>query len=110
MLIGYSAYSIDDAVKAQHDGADYIGIGAVFSTSTKKDVSVIGLDALHQARKAISIPLVAIGGINAENVNSIMSIGVDAAAVISALTNSDDIESATRLLVNSISSQMKTDG
>lgn len=98
MIIGCSVYSAAQAQKAQTDGADYIGVGAIFATSTKNEVTIIGLEGLQQIRNTIAIPIVAIGGINTQNIAGVMATGVDAAAVISALITSDDIEKTARTL------------
>jgi len=103
MIIGYSAYSIKEALYAQELGADYIGIGAVFATDTKGDAPVIDLNILQKTRDAVSIPLVAIGGITGDNIQSVMETGTDAAAVVSALMCCSDIEEASRGLIAKIS-------
>ena len=99
MIIGCSVYSIAQAQKAQTGGADYIGVGAIFATPTKSDATIIGLEGLQQIRSTVAIPIVAIGGINTQNIASVMATGVDAAAVISALFIGNDIEKNARTLI-----------
>jgi len=102
MIVGCSATSLDEVEKAQKDGADYIGFGAVYATSTKTDAVITGLKLLRQAATAVQIPIVAIGGINKDNIKDVISAGAAAAAVISAVTEADDPEKATRELVTLI--------
>jgi len=104
-IIGCSITSVAKALEAQAKGADYIAAGSIFPTSTKDKVNIIGIDALRQIRKEISIPLVAIGGINRDNIAQVIDAGADAAAVISATLKNDDIEQATRHLVEEIDEQ-----
>jgi thiamine-phosphate pyrophosphorylase len=99
-ILGCSAASLDEAKKARAEGADYLGIGAIFPTSTKEGAGAIGTEALKQIRRAVDIPLVAIGGINKSNLKSVIKAGADAAAVISAIMSAEDIEKATRELVD----------
>ena len=101
-IIGCSVTSVTQALEAQTKGADYIAAGSIFPTSTKDKVSIIGIDALKQIRKAISIPLFAIGGINRENIAQVVDAGADAAVVISAALKDNDIEQATRHLVEKV--------
>ncbi|MBF8250829.1 MAG: phosphomethylpyrimidine kinase, partial [Deltaproteobacteria bacterium] len=96
-LIGISTHNIEQALKAEQEGADYIGFGPVFKTKTKADAEEAkGLQALLEIKKRVNIPVVAIGGINLENVVDVLSAGADAVAVISAIVKADDIEGATR--------------
>ena len=96
-LIGLSTHNLKQAIKAESEGADYIGFGPVFGTTTKADAEEAkGLQALREIRKSVNIPIVAIGGINIENVIDVISAGADAVAVISAIVKAGDIEGATR--------------
>ncbi len=98
-LVGVSASSVAEAMQAEHDGADYIGTGSVFVTSSKPDAGVpIGLDGLQQIARAVSIPVVAIGGINAQNAASCVVAGAAGVAVISAVVSAADVERAAREL------------
>ncbi len=101
-IIGYSAKNIEDARQAKKDGADYIAVGSVFPTSTKADINVVGLGALRKIKKSLDMPVVAIGGINRSNINRVFSSGADAAAVISVIMLSKDVEQATIDLITSI--------
>lgn len=95
LLIGASVYSLEEAVKAERDGADYLGAGAVFPTKTKADARYLGLDGLREVLETVKIPVVAIGGINHENVRGVLRLGVDGIAVISAIVGAPDVKRAT---------------
>ncbi|AHF79982.1 thiamine phosphate synthase [Thermococcus paralvinellae] len=95
LIIGASVYSLEEALKAERDGADYLGAGSVFPTKTKKDVRVLGLEGLRKVVESVKIPVVAIGGINHENVRKVLEIGVDGIAVISAIVGAPDVKKAT---------------
>lgn len=97
-IIGVSANNLQLAIKAELDGADYIGVGAVFGTTTKHDAKAITIDTLKEIRSAVKIPMVAIGGIKRNNISLLNSTGIDGVAVVSAVLGSDDITSATREL------------
>lgn len=85
-LIGISAESLDDALEAEQQGADYIGISPVFSTSTKTDTApALGLEGLRRIREQVRIPLVGIGGINLSNAGQVRDAGADGVAVVSAI-------------------------
>ena len=102
MLLGCSASTVEEAVQAEKDGSDYVGLGSVYPTDTKLDVSTTGLDILRETVKAVHIPVVAIGGINKQNIGDVMAAGACAAAVISAVAKSDDPETAARELTGKI--------
>jgi len=96
MIIGISAENLDDAIIAQQEGADYIGISPVFATDTKADTAApLGLEGIRRIRKAVNIPLVGIGGINMSNAREILSAGADGVAVVSAIVAADCPETAT---------------
>ncbi|RBP46738.1 thiamine phosphate synthase [Garciella nitratireducens] len=97
-IIGVSAQTVEQAIQAQQEGADYIGTGAVFPTSTKKDADIISLDILKKICQRVSIPVVAIGGINESNVMKLKDIGISGISVISAIFSKPDIYSATKNL------------
>lgn len=84
-IIGVSVHSVDEAIKAKEEGADYLGCGAVFSTSTKSDVTTLSIDKLKKIKKSVDIPVVAIGGINENNISKLNGVGIDGVAVISAI-------------------------
>ena len=98
MIIGISAHTVEEAKFAQENGADYIGIGAVFETSTKNDVDVISYEKVKSICDAVDIPKVAIGGINAENILKLKGSGIDGVAVVSAIFGAKDIGKATKEL------------
>jgi thiamine-phosphate pyrophosphorylase len=99
MLLGVSAGSVEEARKAADDGADYIGASPIFSTPTKPDAPPpLGLDGLRAIAKAVSVPVVAIGGINRGNAAEMMDAGAAGVAVVSAIVAADDIEAAARSL------------
>ncbi|MBE6044875.1 thiamine phosphate synthase [Clostridium thermopalmarium] len=95
-IIGISANTLEEALEAQKAGADYLGIGPVFYTGTKKDIDEpIGVHGLKEITQNIRIPSVAIGGINKENAESVLETGVNGISVISAILGSEDIEKAS---------------
>ncbi len=100
MILGVSAPTAETALEAERCGADYIGAGAVFSTSTKKDAKVMSFDELKRICGSVSIPVVAIGGITEDNIIELSGSGIAGAAVVSAIFAKDDIAaSAAKLLV-----------
>jgi thiamine-phosphate pyrophosphorylase len=101
-ILGCSARNPDEARKARDEGADYLGVGAMYPTTSKEGAAVTGPEILKDIRRALDLPLVAIGGINATNLKAVMKAGADAAAVISAVMGADDVEKATRQLVQII--------
>ncbi|AMH94364.1 thiamine monophosphate synthase ThiE2 [methanogenic archaeon ISO4-H5] len=99
MIIGVSASTVEEAVKAVDDGADYIGVGSIFNTSTKPDADQgIGLDTLMDICQAVDVPVVAIGGINKGNIRDVIRAGADGAAVVSAIMAKPDIKAAAHEL------------
>lgn len=97
-IIGVSVASLEQALAAQHEGADYLGIGAVFPTKTKDDADTVSLEELRLIKSKIMLPIVAIGGINKNNIHNVMGTGVDGAAVVSAIIAcSDPYEAACNL-------------
>jgi thiamine-phosphate pyrophosphorylase len=99
LVIGISAESLEDAVRAEWQGADYIGISPVFSTPTKTDTAPpLGLDGVKLLSAAVSIPTVGIGGINKTNAASVIRAGADGIAVVSAIVSADDPGEAAREL------------
>ena len=98
MMIGVSAHSVEEALEAVRNGADCLGVGAMFSTSTKTDVSVLPKEILCDICAAVDIPVVAIGGIGKSNISQLAGTGVDGVALVSAIFGADDIESECRLL------------
>lgn len=98
-ILGISANTVETALAAQRAGADYIGVGAVFGTTTKKDAKNLTVSELRAICDAVSIPVVAIGGISAQNIQALTGSGVDGVAVISALFAQSDVGAATRNLL-----------
>ena len=101
-ILGVSASSLELAVQAEKDGADYIGHGAIFPTGSKDGARAVGLSRLPEIKKAVSIPVVAIGGINQNNVAEIVRAGADGIAVISAILGAESPEAATRDMIKRI--------
>ena len=98
-IIGVSAHTVEEAVEAERNGADYLGVGAVFGSSTKKDANPLTLDLLKEISEAVSIPVVAIGGIKKENILQLSGSGIDGVAVVSALFAAKEIKQAAKQLV-----------
>lgn len=98
-LLGGSTHSVEQAVAAQAEGADYIGVGAIYPTGSKEVITLVGPDMLRQVKQRVSIPLVAIGGINRDNVAQVMAAGPTAVAVITAVVAAEDVEAAAREMV-----------
>ena len=95
-IIGVSAALPEEAVQAQNDGADYLGVGAVFTTSTKTDTRAVSSDIIKKIRSAVTIPFVVIGGINSDNIKQLYGLGINGAAVVSAIVAQNDITAAAR--------------
>lgn len=98
MIIGVSVHSVEEALEAVKNGADCLGLGAVFSTSTKTDVDLLPRETLRDICAAVDIPVVAIGGINKSNISQLAGTGIDGVALVSAIFAADDIESECREL------------
>ena len=98
MIIGVSVHSVEEALEAVKNGADCLGLGAVFSTSTKTDVDLLPRETLRDICAAVDIPVVAIGGLNKSNISELAGTGIDGVALVSAIFAADDIESECRLL------------
>ena len=99
MILGVSAQTVEQAILAERCGADYLGVGAVFSTSTKADADMVSRDTLKAICEAVSIPVVAIGGIYKHNMMELAGTGIDGVALVSAIFASDDIEGECRQLL-----------
>ncbi len=98
MLVGVSVHTVEEARQAVADGADYLGLGAVFPTSTKTDVGQMPNDLLRAICNAVDVPIVAIGGINKGNLSKLAGSGVDGVALVSAIFSAEDIEGTCREL------------
>lgn len=97
-IIGVSADTVELALKAEADGADYIGVGAIYATATKTDAEVVTFETITAICQAVTIPVVAIGGLNESNILSLTGTGVDGVALVSAIFSKQDIISATQAL------------
>jgi len=98
--IGISVSNVSEAILAEKQGADYLGAGAMFATGTKTDAKLVTLEELRRIKEAVSIPVVAIGGIKKNNIESIMDIGINGVAVVSAILAEKDVEGAAKILRN----------
>lgn len=97
LIIGASVGSVEEALAAERDGANYIALSPVFSTPTKDDAGPgHGLEVLREIKAAVKLPVIAIGGVNAGNVTEVVAAGADGVAVISAVLGADDVEAAAR--------------
>ena len=99
-IVGISTHDLVQAREAERNGADYIGFGPMFGTTTKgTGYSARGVEMLVQIRAGVKIPIVAIGGINEQNVQQVWQAGADAAAIISDILGADDVVSKTRRII-----------
>jgi thiamine-phosphate pyrophosphorylase len=104
MYIGYSVNSLEKLREVEHLPIDYIGFGSIYETSTKKDYKLVGIEALRQAVKMTSKPIVAIGGITHYRVKEVLSAGAKGIAVVSAILGFEDVKKATEELVSACKS------
>lgn len=93
-ILGVSASTLDEALKAEKDGADYLGVGAVFTTSSKDDARDVSIETLGKIKNAVNIPVVAIGGINENNLDELKPSNIDGIAVISCILGKNEIRKA----------------
>lgn len=110
MLLGVSASSIAEAIQAQQDGADYLGVGAMFPTGTKTDADSVSMEELQKIRAAVSLPIVVIGGINKGNAGRFKPMGIDGLAVVSAIIAQSDIKAAAAELKDLFCGKEKKNG
>ena len=110
MLLGVSASSIAEAIQAQQDGADYLGVGAMFPTGTKTDADSVSMEELQKIRAAVSLPIVVIGGINKGNAWRFKPMGIDGLAVVSAIIAQSDIKAAAAELKDLFCGKEKKNG
>jgi thiamine-phosphate pyrophosphorylase len=102
-LIGITASTPAEAMAAENEGADYVGVGPIFTTSSKEDLPpLLGLDGLREIRAKIKLPILAIGGINVANVGQVMAAGADGVAVISAIASAPNPRQAATELIEAI--------
>ncbi|SUY44945.1 thiamin-phosphate pyrophosphorylase [Clostridium putrefaciens] len=97
-ILGVSATTLSQAIKAEKEGADYIGVGAIFHTSTKQDAKPVSIDMLKEIKETLSIPVVAIGGITIKNIHQLDSSNIDGIAVVSDILGKEDIRLASENL------------
>jgi thiamine-phosphate diphosphorylase len=102
-IIGKSNALLNEALDSEEQGADYLAVGAIFQTSTKEKTRPAGLQTLEQVKPRASVPIVAIGGINKDNVPQVMQAGADAVCVISAVIGDPNPEEAARRLIDAMS-------
>jgi thiamine-phosphate pyrophosphorylase len=93
-IVGLSTHSLTQALQAERDGANYIGVGPVFATATKPGVTPVGLDLVQEAAGRVAVPFFAIGGINLDNLDAVRSAGATRVAVVSAILNAPDVKKA----------------
>lgn len=101
-ILGVSASTVEQAVAAEAAGADYIGVGCVYPTSSKDDIVLVGVDRVRQIKRAVKIPVAAIGGIDGSNINEVIKTGADSVCVISAVLDKPNIASAARDMIEKI--------
>lgn len=98
-ILGISAATLEEAKLAEAEGADYLGIGAVFPTDTKKDARSVSIELLGEIKKSLTVPVVGIGGINENNAELLKESKIDGIAVVSAILGKDDIEQAAKYML-----------
>ena len=99
VLLGVSAATVQEARAAERAGADYLGVGAIYATATKADAGApVGPARIRELRRAVGLPLVAIGGITADNAAQVIAAGAQGVAVVSAVTTAEDMAAAARLI------------
>ena len=103
-LLGVSAATLEEAVQAVKDGADYLGIGAMYATNTKDDAEIVTIEELKRIRKAVDVPIVVIGGINMSTMENFKGYGIDGLAVVSAVMAAEDVQAAAHALVTGFNS------
>lgn len=99
MIVGVSAATLEEAVRAEQDGADYLGVGAMYATATKTDTRPVSMEEILKIRAAVKIPIVVIGGINKQTLGNFKGTGVNGLAVVSAIVAQPDPEAAARELL-----------
>lgn len=97
-IVGVSVSTLEEARRAQEDGADYLGVGAMFATGTKTDAALVSMEELKRIRENVKLPIVVIGGINAETVPCFSGTGIDGIAVVSALIAAENIAAQAKKL------------
>ena len=95
-IVGISTHSLEQALAAERDGADYIGVGPIFATATKPGVNPVGVGLIQQVRERVATPFFAIGGITQENVAQVLEAGATRIAVVSAILSAPDVAATVR--------------
>ena len=107
MLIGKSTHSLEQALAAQAEGADYIGLGPIFPTPTKPNYPSVGTELISQVAPRIRVPIVCIGGIDAANAGQVLEAGAECLAVVRAVCSAPNPESATRNLKQIVTARLQ---
>ncbi|MFQ5835892.1 MAG: thiamine phosphate synthase, partial [bacterium] len=106
-LIGITINTVKEAMVAEEGGADYLGAGPVFLTTTKEELNpVLGLEGLRALKEKVKIPILAIGGINPDNAGDVIATGVEGIAVVSAILGAENVRKATRELIEAIKTKL----
>lgn len=98
-IIGVSTVTVEESIAAEKDGADYIGVGAMYSTQTKIDARLVTIETLAKIKQSIHIPVVAIGGINENNFIPLKNTGIDGLAIVSAILGKENIKEAAQRFI-----------
>jgi len=98
MIVGCSTNNVREAIQAEVDGADYVSVGRLFPTESKQDTRPASVETIREVKRAVSLPVCAIGGINEENIEEVLAAGADMAAVIAAVIAAPDVQAAARRL------------
>ncbi|MGQ9546707.1 MAG: thiamine phosphate synthase [Dehalococcoidia bacterium] len=101
-IVGCSVRTLSQAKRAEGEGADYVSVGSVFPTATKREATVVGVHKIREVKGVVSIPVVAIGGINQSNIAEVVAAGADAVAVASAVLGEEDVRGAVRKLIEKL--------
>ena len=104
LAVGVSCHNVAEAIQAQEEGADYIFLGTIFASPSKPGVTPLGLDELSRARREVTLPIVAIGGVTVANVGAVLSAGANGVAVISAIAEARSPRAAARALADALAS------
>lgn len=107
-VLGVSASTLEEAIRAREDGADYLGVGAMFATGTKSDAKLVSMEELKKIRETVKLPIVVIGGINQQTVPLFNGMGIDGIAVVSALMSAENITEEAKDLKQSVLKIQKT--
>src|SRR5205807_10535777 len=108
IVVGKSTHSIEQAVAAEREGADYIGFGPIFSTPTKPDYSPVGLEQIREVHERVSIPMFCIGGIKSGNLAQVIAAGAKRVVIVSGLLQANDIAGYARACKKLLSRSMTT--